>query len=338
MPVNKYSIILPVRNGGEYVKECVHSILAQTYPHFNLVVLDNCSTDGTLQWISALNDKRIIVYPSKDALPIDQNWGRIISVPKNEFMTCIGHDDILMPTYLERIEALIQQYPDASLYQTHFNFIDANGKHLRNCMPMEAVQHAPAFLEKILTMTIDVNGTGFMVRSKDYAAVGGIPPFPNLIFADFALWLDITRRSFKVTAVENAFSYRLHQSVTTTTPPETFYAAFNVFIQYLQSLKKQDPALETVIDNYAIQIISFYCRSFAHKLLRTPVAKRNGLTVAGWITKCSEWAEMLVGNTEFNPSMVPGVRPAAFIDSNIITRQLFLWFKKIYTKPVWQDR
>src|SRR5258708_17690386 len=118
MPLNKYSIILPVRNGGEYVKECVKSILSQTYPHFNLLVLDNCSTDGTLEWILSLQDKRIIIYPSKAPLNIEQNWARIASVPKNEFMTCIGHDDILLPGYLEEMNSLIQKHPGASLYQT----------------------------------------------------------------------------------------------------------------------------------------------------------------------------------------------------------------------------
>lgn len=62
----KFSIILPVRNGGNYVKECAHSILSQTLDDFNLIVLDNCSTDGTLEWMQSLNDNRIIIYPSEN--------------------------------------------------------------------------------------------------------------------------------------------------------------------------------------------------------------------------------------------------------------------------------
>ena len=64
----KYSIILPVRNGGHYVKICVDSILAQTYTDFNFIVLDNCSTDGTLEWLLSLNDSRIKVIPSQKSL------------------------------------------------------------------------------------------------------------------------------------------------------------------------------------------------------------------------------------------------------------------------------
>ena len=112
----KYSIILPVRNGGEYVKECVKSILSQTLNDFDLIVLDNCSTDGTLQWIQSLNDVRIKTYPSERSLSIEENWGRIKEISNNEFITLIGHDDILDVSYLEIMDRLILQHPNASLY------------------------------------------------------------------------------------------------------------------------------------------------------------------------------------------------------------------------------
>ena len=60
---NSYSIILPVRNGGEYVKECINSILSQTYRDFDILVLDNNSSDGTVEWINTINDRRIKYSP-----------------------------------------------------------------------------------------------------------------------------------------------------------------------------------------------------------------------------------------------------------------------------------
>src|ERR1700691_5530373 len=110
--MNKYSIILPVRNGGEYVKLCINSILAQTIPEFNFLVLDNCSTDGTAEWIRSLNDNRIILFPASQPLTIEENWSRIKDIPKNEFITLIGHDDILLPNYLETMGSLIDKHPD----------------------------------------------------------------------------------------------------------------------------------------------------------------------------------------------------------------------------------
>ena len=119
--MSKYSIILPVRNGGEYVKQCVYSVLAQKHADFNFLILDNASSDGTFEWLQSLTDERIKLYPSDKSLTIEQNWARVIDVPKNEYMTLIGHDDILYPDFLKTIDDLIQSNPSASLFHTHFN-------------------------------------------------------------------------------------------------------------------------------------------------------------------------------------------------------------------------
>jgi len=79
---NNFSIILPVRNGGDYVKECIHSLLNQTYTLYDIIVLDNCSTDGTVEWIESLYDPRIKIIRSDRSLSIEENWGRIKDVSK----------------------------------------------------------------------------------------------------------------------------------------------------------------------------------------------------------------------------------------------------------------
>ena len=107
--MNKFSVILPVKNGGDYLKECVNSILSQTYTNFNLLILENCSTDNTLNWLMSLHDDRIKIYPSSESLVIEENWARVLSIPKNEFMTLIGHDDILLPNYLQVVILLPPQ-------------------------------------------------------------------------------------------------------------------------------------------------------------------------------------------------------------------------------------
>ena len=129
----KYSIVLPVRNGGEYIKECVHHILSQSLTDFQLHILDNCSTDGTSEWLQSLKDERIMIYPATQPLSIEQNWGRITSIPKNEFITLIGHDDILDANYLAVMDQLIRKHPRASLYQAHFRYIGPKGELLRRC-------------------------------------------------------------------------------------------------------------------------------------------------------------------------------------------------------------
>ncbi|MEO5783649.1 MAG: glycosyltransferase family 2 protein [Ginsengibacter sp.] len=331
--MNKYSIILPVRNGGQYVKECVNSILNQTNPDFEFIVLDNNCTDGTLQWIESLNDARIIIYPSSTPLSIEENWGRIVTIPKDEYITLIGHDDVLMPDYLKVMDGLINKFPYASLYQTHFTYIDGKGKNIRNCKPMKEIEYGPEFLESILQNRIDIIGTGFMMRSKDYDEVGGIPiRYPNLLFADFELWLNLAGKNYKATAPIEGFYFRLQQSTTSVSSDTKYQRAFEKFIFFLEKLKLKSDAYQKVILENANTFIMFYCRSLSHRILRTPKVQRENLSVNSVLEKGKEYSKVLTSNTDFNPSGFTFLF-ARFLDSNPITRNIFLLLKKIHNKP-----
>ena len=334
--MSRFSIILPVRNGGDYVHECVQSILAQSLPDFQLLVLDNCSTDGTREWLESLRDQRISIFPANNPLTIEENWHRITQVPKNEFITLIGHDDILDPHYLTVMDRLISKHPDASLYQAHFRYIDSAGRTIRRSKPMDERQNKYEFLSFFLSNSIDTMGSGFMMRAADYDAIGGIPPtYPNLLFADFELWINLTRRSYKATAFEECFAFRLHQSTTTTSSDIIFHKAFKKFIHYLSTLKAEDSTMKEIIDRYAIGFINFYTKGLAHRLLRSPKKMRSGLTVAGLISESQKMADELIPGNQLNPYGQPGVKLARQIDSNYFSRQLFLFFKKVYRQPVY---
>lgn len=110
----RFTIILPVYNGDDHLKECVRSILTQTHGDFELAVLENASTDGAREWLAALKESRVRVYPAEEHLSIKANRGRALALPEQEFMTFIGHDDLLDPNYLQVMERLIRQHPDAS--------------------------------------------------------------------------------------------------------------------------------------------------------------------------------------------------------------------------------
>jgi len=330
-----FSIILPVRNGGEYVKECVNSILAQSLGDFHLQVLDNCSTDGTSDYLRSLSDERIKIYPADRPLTIEENWARITTIPKNEFITLIGHDDVLDPNYLAVMDRLIQKHPQASLYQAHFRYINASGGTIRRCKPMDEIQSPQEFIAFFLAGIIDTMGTGFMMRAVDYDAVGGIPPYPNLLFADFELWINLAGKSYKATAFEECFSFRLHQSTTTTSADIKFQQAFTQFNAFLKQLKETRPQYREVIERHALGFIQSYCKGLAHRLLRTAVGKRSGLTVKNFVAQCKKDADAILPGNSYNPYDHFSLRLAKNIDSNWLTRQIFLLFKKLYSKPVY---
>ena len=325
----RYSIILPVRNGGEYVKACVNSILTQTISDFELLVCDNNSDDGTHEWIQSIGDKRIKIFPSTQSLTITENWGRIKSIPKNEFITLIGHDDILKSNYLSIMDELIQKHPKASLYQTHFEYIDGGGKFVRNCLPMDEIQYGHEFLASHMTHTLDSMGSGYMMRSSDYDRIGGIPThYPNLLYADYELWTRLSLISYKATSQKSGFLYRVHQSVSKTTNVILYQNAFLKYVDFIADLMKTNNEVRDVVEKYGNTLLLFYCQSLSHRLLKMPKDKRS-IKVQDFIEKCTVAGKKLGLENQFKPGKVFKIEIARLIDNNAWSRYLFQAYKGI---------
>ena len=324
----KFSIILPVKNGGSYIKECVISILSQTIQDFNLIILENNSTDSTREWLQSLNNDRIIIYESDLPLSIEENWSRIKDTPKNEFMTLIGYDDVLEPNYLEIMNDLIQKHPSASLYQAHFKYINATGEHIRYCIPMDETQFAHEFLGSFMCRGIDSTGTGYMMRSADYDNVGGMDPlFPNLIFADYKLWTLLTLIKYKATSPVRGFRYRLHESVSKTTNSELYASAFKKFLDFILKMSSNEK-IKAVIKVYGKEMLMYHCEALSHRILKTPGNLRK-ITVKEFIDQCVDYSTVLIPGQNFQPFQKFRIRIAAILDSNRYTRQIFMFFKAL---------
>ncbi len=240
----RFLIVLPVRNGGQYLAQCVDSILAQTYPSFRLVVLDNASDDDAIVKLRARDDPRITVRESVTPLSIEQSWRRIVELaPSDEYMTIVGHDDLLDASFLATVSRLIQDHPHAALYHTNFRLVDSRGRRIRSCEPTPELERVHQFLEARLALRRDSFGTGYVFRMTDYLRVGGIPAYPLLMFADDALWIRLMAGSHMVTAREESFSYRLHSGSTSHAPDwRLTIQALEGYLDFLAEIARTDPA------------------------------------------------------------------------------------------------
>jgi glycosyltransferase involved in cell wall biosynthesis len=207
----RFSIVIPVKNGEKYIAESIESVLAQTYPNFELIILDNCSTDVTTEIINSYQDTRVSVLPAEKPLPIEQNWARVLTLELSEYLTILGHDDVFYPDYLMEISKLIIQDPDSSLYQAHFDLIDDNGDIIRGCRPIAYRETADQFLFARHSRQRDSFGTGYIMRTADYKSIGGLSTeLPYLIGADDIAWYNLSSMSYKVCSQKTLFAYRYH--------------------------------------------------------------------------------------------------------------------------------
>jgi glycosyltransferase involved in cell wall biosynthesis len=332
---NNFSIIIPFKSGKKYLLDCLHSVLAQDYPHFNILLLaDNTSNiDDSLDAVHAIQHSKISVHVSNQNLDILQNWGRIKDLAKNEYMTILGYDDLLEKTFLSTINELINQNPEASLYHTHFNHINNKSEFIKICQPLPTRLNLSEYLEYALNETIDIMATGYVFKSSDYDAIGGIPTqYPNLIYADLQLWLALTKNSYL--AVENSvqFSFRIHASTTKTSKDKILLDAFLLFLDYLNQLKNESNNLARIIEENGKGFAESTTKAIAHRLLRTPKAIRKGLTIDEMITKIDEKSKLL--GIHYAPLQINSIRMAKLIEAIPLLNNLFLLFKKVYKKPV----
>ncbi|PZR30022.1 MAG: hypothetical protein DI535_00540 [Citrobacter freundii] len=330
----RYSIILPVRNGGNYLRECVQSILSQTVTDFELLVLENKSTDHTLEILASFNDPRIRIFPADTPLSMEENWHRAVQLPKSEYMTLIGHDDMLDSNYLSVMQELIAEDDLASLYQTHFRYIDSAGNEIGKCKPMREAYDPVAAVSDFLCDRIDLMGTGFMMKSSDFEAAGGMPMYPNLLFADMELWIELASKNLLFVSAKECFSYRKHPAATTSSSSDAkFIQAFDLLIKYLVALKQRRPELADVINRNGKALLRQYCQGITHKVLRRPKAERETPSVAALIDRFRQYGKELC-NGEFEPLDYSKIRMGKLIDSNALFHGAFLLFKKMYHKPV----
>ena len=274
-----FSIVLPVRNGWPYVKECVESILQQSYPHFELVVLDNQSSDNTMPWLKTLKDQRIRLHSSQASLSIVDSWARVKSIEKQEYMTIIGHDDTLDPDFLAVIKGLIEQRPESALYITGARLINSEGKVIRSCRPTPRQENAAQYLKARFTSDRDMFGTGYVVRSADYDRVGGIPPFERLFYADDALWLSLLAGSSKVADPADHFSVRIHAASESASQPSAWSSnliGLNQFSEFLNAYLPNDAEARKVVAEYGDQFMLDRHRSiFMYALIEACQERRK---------------------------------------------------------------
>ena len=332
---NNFSIIIPFKAGKNYLLDCLHSVIEQDYPHFNIIILaDNTSNiDDSLDAVHALQNSKISIQASDKNLNILQNWGRIKDLTKNEYMTILGYDDVLEKTFLSAINDLINHQPEASLYHTHFNYIDSKSAFIKTCQPLPSRLNASDYLEYALNEKIDIMATGYVFKSSDYDALGGIPThYPNLIYADLQLWLDLTKKSYLAVDPSTQFSFRIHASTTKTSKDTILLDAFIIFLDYLNELKTASTALGQVIQSNTQKFCESTTKSIAHRLLRTPRSLRKGLSIDHMIEKIA--AKCIALDSAYEPLKINSIRIARTIETFHILNNLFILFKKIYKKPL----
>ena len=115
----KFSVLLPTRNGGKYLKSCIESVLSQDYKDMELVVFDNANTDNTAEVVNSYsNDKRLKYYRTDSVVSVTDNWNNALKKSSGDYVLMMGDDDFLLPGYFDTLDKTIKEndFPDGISY------------------------------------------------------------------------------------------------------------------------------------------------------------------------------------------------------------------------------
>jgi len=115
----KFSVLLPTRNGGKYLKSCIESVLSQDYKDMELIVFDNANTDNTAEVVNSFSsDKRLKYFRTDSVVSVTDNWNNALKKSSGDYVLMMGDDDFLLPGYFDTLDQTIKEndFPDGISY------------------------------------------------------------------------------------------------------------------------------------------------------------------------------------------------------------------------------
>ncbi len=106
-------------------------------------------------------------------------------------------------------------------------------------------------------------------------------------------------------------------------------------MNFLISFKLTNENIKLIIEDNITNYILYYCRSLAHRLLKTTIAERGDMTVSIFIDDCVRYNNLLTSKTKLMPLKQFNIRFAKCIDDYFIPRKLYLLFRRIYNRPIY---
>lgn len=187
------SICIPAYNSERYIVETVEHALNQTWENIEVIVLDDQSTDGTVEKLKTIHDPRFRFHVNEKNLGMTGNWNACVQACRGDYVKLIPADDLLYPTCIERSVPYLIKHPDITLVSVASDLIDNEDRVIGRYAhwPRRGV-FAGEKMAKASIMLNDFfgNPVSLLFRKADYERTGGFDPdIPYILDFDLCLGL-----------------------------------------------------------------------------------------------------------------------------------------------------
>lgn len=219
--LSRVSVIIPTYNRSNLLRLTIESVLAQTYPNIEIIVVDDDSTDDTAAAIEQYAGRVIYIKQANQGASVARNTG--FRAASGEYINFLDDDDLLMPTKIERQVQVLDSHPEVGLVHCGYYHIDADGKPLdKVCMLpagevlKELVQFCFLLVHTPLTRRQCLDQVGLFDDELDW-------------HEDWDLWLRIAQVGYQFACVQEPLcAYRVQRDSKMANLPELEQGAFTV--------------------------------------------------------------------------------------------------------------
>jgi len=206
------SIMMPAYNAGKYIRRAIESVLAQTYENWELIIIDDCSTDNTYEIAASYKDPRIRILRHEQNMGVGSSRNDALSASRGQWVAVLDADDEWLPQRLERLIKETDGREDFFLSDLITMCFNRDG----SLIPWRVIDQTGLLAE----------GRTAILGIEDFLKVGGIPLKPlfpmsavrnfQLCFEDFCLgedldfWVQLFHAGLKLKLIgETYYLYRL---------------------------------------------------------------------------------------------------------------------------------
>jgi glycosyltransferase involved in cell wall biosynthesis len=202
------SVCVPTFNRADYLCQCLASVRAQSYRCIEVVVSDNCSTDGTRAMLAAMPDLAVVLQERN--LGMVGNWNAVVGRARGELVVVLSDDDILLPTFIEAMVQALRD-PEVEFAWCPVVIIDHEGKARGTTAAGPSSESGRSFVAATLAQRRMPYPSAIAFRREAVSEIGGFADIGNQADVAFRIALAERRRASRVVCHPLALvEYRVH--------------------------------------------------------------------------------------------------------------------------------
>lgn len=172
------SVVIPLYNKERQIADTLRSVLLQCFQNFEIVVVNDGSTDGSVAAVESVQDERIrIIHQENAGVSAARNRG--IAEARHEFIAFLDADDRWKPDYLQTQYELTQKYPECSVFACNYEFVHADGSvhpTIIRKLPFDGIDGILSnYFEVASCSHPPICSISIMVRKEAIQSIGGFP-------------------------------------------------------------------------------------------------------------------------------------------------------------------